>query len=395
MAATLLCEGEFELTNVPGISDVGTMGELLGAMGVVMTRDSAHADRIRLAVPAVVTPEAPYELAEAIRASIVVMGPLLARCGEARISMPGGDDFGTRPIDMHIRGLEAMGAVIELKHGVLHATAPSGLRAADITLDFPSVGATENIVMAAVGAKGTTTLDNAAREPEITDLLTMLQEMGADIEGIGSATLTIHGQPMTAFKAVSHRVIPDRLEVATFLASLAVAGGDITITDGCASHMELFLSKLGQMGLTITDTGTGLWAHGEGKVQSVDVATLPYPGVATDYKPLVTVMLSLGNGVGIVTENLYAGRFRYIEELLRMGADIRTNGHHAVVRGVPRLQGAPVKAHDIRAGACLVVAGLAADGETVIANPFHIDRGYENLVGKLAHLGANIERLTD
>jgi UDP-N-acetylglucosamine 1-carboxyvinyltransferase len=395
MAASLLAEGRYELTNVPGISDVGTMGELLGAMGVTMTRDPLDIHRIWLDVPAVVTPEAPYELAEAIRASIVVMGPLLARCGEARISLPGGDDFGTRPIDMHIRGLEAMGAVIELKHGVLHATASSGLRGADITLDFPSVGATENIVMAAVGAKGTTVLDNAAREPEITDLLTMLQEMGADIEGVGSATLTIHGQPMTAFRAVSHRVIPDRLEVATFLASLAVAGGDITINDGRAAHMELFLSKLGQMGVTVTDTGSGLWAHGDGKIRSVDVATLPYPGIATDYKPLITVMLSLGDGVGIVTENLYAGRFRYIEELLRMGADIRTNGHHAVVRGVARLEAAPVKAHDIRAGACLVVAGLGADGETVIANPFHIDRGYENLVGKLASLGADIERRTD
>jgi UDP-N-acetylglucosamine 1-carboxyvinyltransferase len=236
-------------------------------------------------------------------------------------------------------------------------------------------------------------LDNAAREPEISDLLTMLQEMGADIEGVGSATLTIHGQPMTALHAVSHRVIPDRLEVATFLASLAVAGGDITITDGRAADMELFLSKLGQIGVTVTDTGSGLWAHSDGKIRSVDVATLPYPGIATDYKPLITVMLSLGDGVGIVTENLYAGRFRYIEELLRMGADIRTNGHHAVVRGVPRLEGAPVKAHDIRAGACLVVAGLGADAETVIANPFHIDRGYENLVGKLASLGADIERL--
>lgn len=394
MAATLLSEGTFELTNVPGISDVDTMGQLLGAMGVVMRRDPLDVHRIWLDVPSSVVPEAPYELAEAIRASIVVMGPLLARCGQARISLPGGDDFGTRPIDMHIRGLEAMGASIELKHGVLHASASSGLTGAEITLDFPSVGATENIVMAAVGAKGTTIVDNAAREPEITDLVSMLQEMGADIEGVGSATLVVHGQPTAELHPVSHRVIPDRLEVATFLASLAVAGGELTIEDGCASHMERFLSKLGQMGVTVTDTGTGLWAHSGGHIASVDVATLPYPGIATDYKPLITVMLSMGNGVGIVTENLYAGRFRYIEELLRMGADIRTNGHHAVVRGVKELQGAPVKAHDIRAGACLVVAGLGASGETVIANPFHIDRGYENLVGKLASVGADIERLS-
>lgn len=393
MAATLLAQGSYELTNVPGISDVGTMAMLLQSMGVCVTKDATRSGVLHLDVPASVSPEAPYELASAIRASIVVLGPLLTRCGEARVALPGGDDFGTRPVDLHIRGLQAMGAMIELKHGVLHAIAPSGLHGAEFTLDFPSVGATENIVLAAVGAKGTTVLDNAAREPEITNLLNMLQAMGADIEGVGTSTVTVHGRALADLVAVSHRTVPDRLEVATYLAALAVAGGELTIRDGQAAHMQLFLSKLRQMGMTITDTGTGLYAYSPGRIRSVDFATLPYPGIATDFKPFITAMLSVGDGVGIVTENLYAGRFRYIEELVRMGADIRTSGHHAVVRGVPRLQGAPVRAHDIRAGACLIVAGLGADGETVIADPFHVDRGYENLVPMLAAAGADVERV--
>jgi UDP-N-acetylglucosamine 1-carboxyvinyltransferase len=393
MAATLLAPGRYELTNVPGISDVGTMAALLAAMGVVSHHPDGQTDRLVMVSPEHVVPEAPYELAEAIRASIAVLGPLLTRCGEARVSLPGGDDFGTRPIDMHIKGLEAMGAVIELRHGVLHADAPSGLRGAEFMLEFPSVGATENIVMAAIGAKGTTVLDNAAREPEITDLLTMLVAMGAHIDGIGSPTLTIEGVPTSRLHPVTHRVVPDRLEVATFLSALAVVGGELTIPDGRAAQMEMFLRKLREMGVTVTDTGDGLWASATGHITSVDLATLPYPGIATDYKPIIAVVLSLGDGVGIVTENLYAGRFRYTEELARLGANIRTEGHHVIIRGVPGLQGAPVKAHDIRAGACLVVAGLAAAGETVIANPWHIDRGYTDLVAKLQSVGGNIERI--
>jgi UDP-N-acetylglucosamine 1-carboxyvinyltransferase len=392
MAAALLVEGKTQLTNVPGISDVGTMGALLEAMGVAVAWDQTHPDVLTLDVSAQIIPVAPFELADAIRASIVVLGPLLARCGQAQVALPGGDNFGTRPVDMHIRGLEALGAVIELRDGVLHATAPHGLHGASILLDFPSVGATENIVMAAIGATGTTILDNAAREPEIVDLLRLLCEMGANIDGIGSSRLVIEGRPVTEFRPVTHRVISDRLEVATFLASLAVVGGDIHIDDACASDMELFLFKLRQMGVDVTSTGRGLQASADGKIRSVDVATLPYPGIATDYKPLITMMLSLGDGVSIVTENLYAGRFRYVDELRVMGADIRTDGHHAVVRGVPGFRGAVVEAHDIRAGACLVAAGLAAEGETVITNPFHIDRGYENLVAKLAGVGADIQR---
>jgi UDP-N-acetylglucosamine 1-carboxyvinyltransferase len=246
--------------------------------------------------------------------------------------------------------------------------------------------------MAAICAKGRTVVDNVAKEPEITDLMHMLTAMGAQISGIGTSTLTIDGVTSRDLHAVHHRVIPDRLEVATFVSSVACVGGEIMINGARPDHMEMFLAKVAQMGVSVTDTGGGIWVHSDGSIRSVDVATLPYPGIATDYKPLIVIMLALGDGVGIVTENLYAGRFRYTEELARLGADIRTEGHHAVVRGVPKLQGAPVKAHDIRAGACLVVAGLAAEGETVIANPWHIDRGYTDLVGKLQSLGAQISR---
>jgi UDP-N-acetylglucosamine 1-carboxyvinyltransferase len=399
MAAAILTEGVVELTNVPDIADVRIMSDLLEAMGLRI--EIRHAGRgpadvlepasLRIERPPEISVEAPYELVERIRASIVVLGPLLARCGEARVSMPGGDDFGARPIDMHLKGLEALGASFELRHGYLEGRA-DGLRGTAITLEFPSVGATENIVMAAVHAKGTTVLDNAAREPEIGDLCAFLNAMGAQIEGIGSPTIVVHGVESGSLRPADHRVVPDRVEAATYLAALGVAGGELTLVDARAAHMGMLMAKLAEMGMTLTDTGTGLWASAPEGLRSVDIATLPYPGVATDYKPIVTAMLCVADGVGIVTENLFAGRFRYVEELVRMGADIRTDSHHAVVRGVGRLSGAPVRAHDIRAGASLVVAGLAADGPTVISAANHIDRGYEDIVGKLRAVGADLER---
>jgi UDP-N-acetylglucosamine 1-carboxyvinyltransferase len=401
MAAAIMAEGTYALTNVPDIADVRIMSDLLGALGLEVTLvPAAGLDEggvpgpaaLRIVRPHEVSTEAPYELVELIRASIVVLGPLLGRCGEARVSMPGGDDFGARPIDMHLKGLEALGASFELRHGYLEGHT-DGLRGASITLEFPSVGATENILMAAVHAKGTTVLDNAAREPEIADLCTFLNAMGAQIDGVGSSTVVIHGVEPGALRPADHRVVSDRVEAATYLAALAVAGGDLTLHEAHLAHMGMLVAKVEEMGMTVTDTGGGLWVKAPARLRSVDVATLPYPGVATDYKPLVTAMLAVADGVGIVTENLFAGRFRYVEELARMGADIRTDSHHAVVRGVHRLSGAPVRAHDIRAGASLVVAGLAADGETVISAAHHIDRGYENIVGKLASVGADIERL--
>jgi UDP-N-acetylglucosamine 1-carboxyvinyltransferase len=288
---------------------------------------------------------------------------------------------------MHLRGLESMGATFELRHGDLAAEAPDGLVGANITLDFPSVGATENIVMAAVTAKGTTVLDNAAREPEIVDLFRFLVDMGAQIEGIGSPVVTVHGVPAGELHGTTHRVVPDRIETATFLAMVGVAGGEVFVRDGRIAHLEMFARKLREMGMIITDATDGIWASASGRLRSVDVATLPHPGVATDTKPVLTAMLSVADGVGILTENLFAGRFRYVAELQRLGADIRTDAHHAVVRGVERLSGAPVRAHDIRAGASLVVAALGADGETVIADAHHLARGYADLVPKLRGIG--------
>ena len=387
MAATALAEGRFELTNVPRISDVDCMGELLGSMGMTVTASDDHSLVIEHHDGLV--PEAPYELVERMRASIVVMGPLVARYGRARVALPGGDDFGPRPIDMHLRALEQLGATFETAHGYIEARADR-LVGTRILLEFPSVGATENALMAAVLAKGTTVIDNAAREPEIADLASFLTRMGAKILGAGSSTIEVEG--VDELSAVEHRVVPDRIEAATFLAAVGVAGGEITLTGARADHMDMLIAKLGEMGMRISPTADGLWAMAPGRLLATDVSTLPYPGVATDYKPLLVAMLATADGVGIVTENLFSGRFRYVDELVRMGADIRTEGHHAVIRGVEQLSGAPVRAPDIRAGAALVVAGLRAEGETVVAGADHIDRGYERFVEKLRALGAAVDR---
>jgi len=389
MATTLLTDGTFELTNVPNIADVTIMGDLLEAIGVQI--DCPATDRLTLTNSGDLTPVAPYELVERIRASINVLGPLLTRCGHVRLSMPGGDDFGARPIDMHIAGLEAMGATFKFSHGYLEAFADR-LHGAHVTFDFPSVGATENLMTAAVLADGKTTIDNAAREPEISDLCEFLVAMGADISGIGSSTLVIEGVDQGALRPVQHHTVPDRIQAATYLAAVAVSGGELRIEGARAEHMAMLLDRFRDMGLHISTVVGGLSVVAPDRLRSIDVATLPYPGIATDYKPLIITMLAVADGVGIVTENLYPGRFRYVEELQRLGADVRTSGHHAVVRGVPRLSGAPVKAHDIRAGAAMVVAGLAAEGETEISGVRHIDRGYDDLVGRLAAVGAAIER---
>ena len=390
MAASLLADGRYELTNVPAIDDVAIMGELLAALGV--RAHSPEPGRLILDNDGDLVPLAPYELVERIRASINVLGPLLTRCGEIRLSMPGGDDFGARPIDLHVASLEAMGASFKFAHGELHATADR-LHGAEIALTFPSVGATENIVTAAVFAEGTTTIDNAAREPEVVDMCDLLVEMGADITGIGTSRLVVNGVERGSLKAADHRTVPDRIQAATYLAAVAVAGGELDIVEARPEHMENLLARFVEMGLEVSADADRLHVAAEGRLHSIDVPTLPYPGIATDYKPLIITMLSVADGAGIVTENLYPGRFRYVEELIRLGADIRTTGHHAVVRGVPRLSGAPVHAHDIRAGAAMVVAGLAADGVTTVSGVQHIDRGYDDLVGRLAAVGAGIERI--
>lgn len=391
MAACLMADGDFMLTNVPDIADVVTMSDLLSAIGLRIDHDTAHG-KLTITNPGGLSLVAPYELVERIRASINVLGPLLGRFGEVRIALPGGDDFGSRPIDMHLNGLMQMGAEFTIRHGDVHAFAEQ-LHGADITLDFPSVGATENLITAAVFAKGTTTIDNAAREPEIVDLCNMLVAMGASIKGIGSMTISIHGVERNALRPTTHAVIPDRVQAATYIAAAAITGSEVLVRGALPEHMEMLLRRFDDMGITVEPQHNGVLVVGPEKLKSIDVVTLPFPGVATDYKPLVVTLLAVGDGVGIVTENLYPGRFRYVDELGRLGANIRTDGHHAVVRGVPRLSGAPVRAPDIRAGAALVVAGLVAEGETVVSDVHHIDRGYDDLVGRLASLGADITRV--
>ena len=385
MAASLLAEGTYVLRNVPAIADVETMADLLTSMGVDVTRSAP--DEVTIVRRAEVEPEAPYELVERMRASIVVLGPLLAAFGRARVAMPGGDDFGSRPIDMHLKGLEAMGVTFEFAHGYIEARADQ-LRGARVLLEFPSVGATENALLAGVLAKGTTVIDNAAREPEIADLAAFLNRMGGQIVGAGSSTIEVEG--VEELQAVTHEVIPDRIEAATYLTAVALAGGEATIEGARAEHMDMLIAKLGDMGVRIAGTSDGLWVSRTQRLKSIDVVTLPYPGIATDYKPFLVTLLAVADGVGIVTENIFSGRFRYVAELARMGADVRTEGHHAVVRGVERLSGAPVRAPDIRAGAALVLAGLVAEGETVVSDGFHIERGYERFETKLQALGADV-----
>lgn len=392
MVASLYAPGEHVLTNVPDISDVDTMGRLLGALGVDVRHDPKDPEVLSLFNSGDVRTKAPSDLVETIRASINLLGPLLACRGHVRLDLPGGDDFGTRPIDMHIAGLSAMGVVFDPVKNYIEARAER-LVGADISLDFPSVGATENLVTAAVHADGLTTIRNAAREPEIADLCTMLTEMGAQISGIGTSTISIEGVPRGSLVPVSHAVVGDRIQAATYLAAAAVAGGDVTVTGSLSQHMEVLLRRMNEMGPAITAVPGGVRIESDGYLRAVDVQTLPYPGLATDYKPLLVTMLAIAEGIGIVTENLYPGRFRYVEELSKLGADIRTDGHHAIVRGVDRLRGAAVSAPDIRAGAALVVAGLVAEGRTVISGVEHIDRGYDDIVGRLRGIGAIVERV--
>ena len=385
MAASLIAPGQYVLNNVPHIADVRLMANLLETMGASISHQK---DVMRIEIPEEMTPIAPYELVERMRASIVVLGPLLARFGKAKVSVPGGDDFGHRPIDMHLKGLEELGASFTSSHGYIEGEAKR-LVGGKVLLNFPSVGATENLLMAATLAQGTTVIENAAREPEIADLVNFLNSMGAQITGEGTSTIQIEG--VDHLSPIEHTVIPDRIEAATYMAALGMTGGQIVIEEARLEHMEMLVEKLNEMGIDINQVDRGVSVCVSKRLRSIDLATLPYPGVATDYKPFMVALLSISDGVGIVTENIFAGRFRYVDELIRMGADIRAEGHHAVVRGVERLSGAPVRAPDIRAGAALVLAGLAADGETLVGTANHIERGYQNLVGNLNSLGAKIE----
>jgi len=388
MAAAILAPGCSVVRNVPRIRDCAVMAELLEHFGVGV---ELRGDAAELDATDVRGFEAPHDLVGQIRASIVVLGPLLARTGRARVSLPGGDEIGARPVELHVRGLERMGATVTSEHGFLVAEA-SSLHGARITLEYPSVTATENLLLAGVLADGTTVIDNAAREPEIADLADFLVSMGARVGGAGSSTIVIDG--VQGLHAADHDAVPDRIEAGTWAAAAVATRGDVTIENARAEHLDLFLTKLEDAGALITgsDEGAGLRVRQHAQPRALDFVTLPYPGIATDFQPILLAMLAVAEGTSIATENVFEGRFSYVGELQRMGADINTEGHHAVIRGVPRLSAAPVRAPDIRAGAALVMAGLVADGVTEVADVHHIDRGYEDFETKLAALGARIRR---
>jgi len=391
MAAALLAPGATTLGNLPAISDVGIMHQLLERLGCEVA-ESLHGrtDEVTVTVPDQPLAEAPYELVRRIRGSICVLGPLLARTGRAKVALPGGDAIGSRPLDMHFAGLERMGADIHVEHGYIIAEAPE-LRGAQIWLDFPSVGATENIMTAAVLAKGTTIIDNAAREPEIVDLCRMLVAMGAQIEGIGTSTLEITG--VEELHPTTHHAVADRIVAGTWAMAAVATRGDVVVRGADASHLEIALDKLVRAGADVDVRADGFRVAITDRPKSFDVVTLPYPGLATDLQPQAIALLSVADGTAMITENLFEARFMFCDEIARMGADVRTDGHHAVVRGKDRLSGAPVRATDIRAGVGLVIAGLVAEGVTEVAEVHHIDRGYVRLEEQLRALGADIERI--
>ncbi len=388
MAAALLAEGTTTITNCPEILDVPLMADVLRSLGCAVELDG---DVVTITTPAELNHRADSEAMGKLRASVCVLGPLVGRCKRAVVALPGGDAIGSRPLDMHQNGLRKLGAHSEIEHGCVVAEA-EGLHGAQIWLDFPSVGATENILMAAVLANGTTVIDNAAREPEIVDICVMLRDMGARIEGAGTSTLTVHG--VESLRPTEHRVIGDRIVGATWAFAAATTRGDITVRGVNPHHLDLVLEKLRMAGAEVTTFGDdGFRVVQAERAQSVDFVTLPYPGFATDLQPFAIALSSVSEGTSMINENQFEARFRFIEEMVRLGADARTDGHHAVVRGVDRLSSAPVWASDIRAGAGLVLAGLCADGVTEVYEIFHIERGYPGFVENLRKLGATVDRV--
>ncbi len=390
MAATLLAPGKSTITNLPDIADVEYMGELLTRLGCKVSIDKGRSE-VSIDVPEKIAHRADYDLVRKLRASINVLGPLITRVGKAEVALPGGDAIGSRGLDFHINGLTDMGAKIHSEHGYVIAEAPSGLTGAQITLEFPSVGATENIMTAATLAKGVTTIDNAAREPDVVDLGEFLIAMGAKITGLGSHTIEITG--VNKLSPATHATLPDRIVAGTWAFAAAMTQGDITIENGRPDHLELPLDKLVAAGAVITTTENGFRVKMDRRPTSVDVATLPYPGFPTDLQPMVITLNAIADGTSLVTENVFEGRFMFVNELLRLGAKIQVDGHHAAITGIPQLSAAPVAATDIRAGAGLVLAALVSDGETIIEDAFHIDRGYPDFAAQLLSLGADVSRI--
>ena len=390
MAASLLAVGKTTIRNVPKIADVEIMSELLSRLGCKVVHDEKNS-LITIEVPEKLGHRADYDLVRKMRASINVLGPLVARLGKAEVALPGGDAIGSRGLDFHLKGLAELGATAHNEHGYVIAEAPFGLIGADITLDFPSVGATENIMTAAVLAKGKTTLDNAAREPDIVDLGNFLIAMGADISGLGTPKILITG--VKTLSPTDHTTLPDRVVTGTWAFAAAITQGDITIHNCRPSDLEVPLDKLVLAGAVITTTKDGIRVKMDHRPKAIDVATLPYPGFPTDLQPMIITLNSIADGDAIVTENVFEGRFMFVKDLTRLGAKIRVDGHHAAISGSPQLSSAPVVATDIRAGAGLVLAGLVSDGITFVEGGFHIDRGYPNFAKQLELLGADVTRV--
>jgi len=387
MFATLLASGPHRLENLPRLRDIRTAEQLLTGLGAVLQRENGA---LRVDTRHLFDKEAPYDLVRTMRASVLVLGPLLARCGRARVSLPGGCAIGARPINLHLKGLEAMGAEITLDHGYVEARA-SRLQGARIYLDTPTVGGTENLMMAATLAKGTTVLENAAREPEISDLAAALCGMGAKIEGAGTDTVVIEG--VEQLSGMDYRVMPDRIEAGTYLIAAALTGGCVRVRNGRSEHMEALLSKLQEAGAQCLVTNDGIQVTGSGQIRPVNIKTQPHPGFPTDMQAQFMTLMTLCSGSSMITETVFENRFMHVCELQRMGADITIEGHTATIKGVPGLLGAPVMATDLRASACLVLAGLAADNTTEISRIYHLDRGYEALEEKFQSLGADITRV--
>jgi len=392
MTASLPTDETLTLTNLPFLADITTLVQLLMQHGVqIGMRDSGAGHVLEMTAKEITSTTAPYDLVRKMRASILVLGPLVARCGEARVSLPGGCAIGTRPVDLHLKGLEALGAGIELANGYVHARAPKGLKGGHYVFPFVSVGATENLVMAASLAKGESTLVNAAREPEVADLCRCLVAMGAKIDGIGTDTLTIQG--VDALHVAKHRVVADRIEAGTFAMAAAATGGEVELLGAELAIIDSVAEALNKAGVEITETKKGLKVSRRNGLVGVDVMTEPYPGFPTDMQAQMMALMSVAEGASMITETIFENRFMHVPELVRMGANVNVHQSSAMVRGVRKLTGAPVMATDLRASSSLVIAGLAAEGETVINRVYHIDRGYERIEEKLKACGADIERV--
>jgi UDP-N-acetylglucosamine 1-carboxyvinyltransferase len=386
MAAALLAPGVSVLRNVPDIADVAVMAEVLERLGAHVTRTD---HTLTIDATTLTSHEAPYDLVVRMRASTCVLGALIGRLGRAHVAMPGGCNIGSRKVDIHIHGLEQLGVTVRTEHGYIDATGPA--TGADVALDFPSVGATENLLMASVLADGVTVIENAAREPEIVDLATLLSEMGASIEGAGTPTITVTG--VASLEAAEHAVVGDRIEAGTYLIAGALDSGPVTVTGFDPAHLDIVLQKLRRVGCVLELLSDGVTISRTGPIHPVDVQTLPYPGFPTDLQAPFMALLALADGGSVITENVFENRFIFADEIARMGADIRIDGHYALVRGVSSLSGAPVRSPDLRGGAALVLAGLVAEGRTVVTDVHHIDRGYEGMVDKLCALGAAVRRV--